>query len=155
MGGLDNADALCQGLANDAGLNATAPGIFKAILSTPSINAIDRLSTCSGGYFLVKMDGGADLSAKVANNKTDLFDGGILTNINRHEDGEFASSPVWTGTTPTGTASNVGNCNGWTSSFTSSMGAVGVTSQKNKEWVLIASSTCEKTASLYCAEQIE
>jgi len=74
--GVSGFDGICQSEANAGGL----PGTYKALVSTSSIDARDRIPDVT----YRRMDGQI-----VAEGKSDLFDGSIRKSININADGNF------------------------------------------------------------------
>ncbi len=119
LGGLEGADEICQNSGEELG------GTWKAWLSTPTVNAIDRLPNVK---YVRTGDG-----ALVANNKQDILinKGGkyVHNPINRDEYGNDASKAsdtiVWTGTNREGKFLGHGDaaCNSWTSAAASTPSA--------------------------------
>ncbi|MCW5211662.1 hypothetical protein VU04_01995 [Desulfobulbus sp. TB] len=95
LGGLTGADAICNGLANDAGLS----GYFKAWLSDSWTSMNQRSVQSDGPYTTVT-------GVVVAENWEDLTDGDLHAPINIDETGRSvvsaASWNVWTNTNPDG-----------------------------------------------------
>jgi hypothetical protein len=159
LGGLDGADAKCQGLAQVAGL----PGTFKAWLSDKKTAARDRLTHADVPYKLV--DG-----TVIAKSWAELTSGTLAHGIYKTEKG---SSPpaqqnarcypsAWTFTDQYGGIENMGDCKGWTDTEAEAvavdagtgtvLGFPGSTYPTWTEgcWDTLA---CSFTAPLYCIEQ--
>lgn len=151
LGGLTGADAICQSLADSAGL----PGTYLAWLS----DAVDSPSTrFARSVFPYTRVGGL----VVADSYTDLttrrlpLDAGI--NIN--EKGEFITgAAVWTNTRPDGTPIALLqrlNCNGWTSADDGITAFVGASGDIDVEWTFrigVTNRTCDTPSALYCFQQ--
>ncbi len=127
FGGLAGADAICQGLATSASVDGT----FVALLSTSTVDAIDRIAEAAYPIRLVN-------GTKVANNRADFFDNsGLLAAPNRTETNQLpvplsgAIVSVMTGSTAAGTAT-AGHCSDWTSVDGSS--AVGFSNNASSGW---------------------
>ena len=100
LGGLDGADAICQDLAEDAGLS----GKWRAWLSDDSEDARDRIP--DGQYQRID-------ERVIADNKADLTDGRLNAPINVNERGRRDEGGLaWTGTQPDGTGTQ-DNCGNW------------------------------------------
>ncbi len=138
FGGLDAADTICRNRAQDLGLPNHDK--FKAWLSNDSINAIDRFSSDGPWY---RLDG-----VKVADSKTDLFDGELFTSIN-YTGTSYIDNIVWTGTTVAGQY-NSPSCDNWTSDVEE--GRRGISPYINKSWTEWASGSCNFAGGLYCFE---
>jgi hypothetical protein len=107
MGGIAGADAICQSLASAAGLTRT----YKAILSTTTANAKDRL-TISGPVYVFTS---ATTKNVIADSRADLWDGLITNFIDRDESyNQIGGSVVHSGTLSDGTVNTL-TCTDWTS----------------------------------------
>lgn len=95
LGGLSGADQKCNASAASAGLSGT----FVALLSSPAINAFDRLGDARG---FVRPDG-----KPIAGSPIELREGRFAYPPNLDADGAQQSDWVWTGRTA--------DCSGWTS----------------------------------------
>ncbi len=137
IGGLSGADDECQTRAGVAGFSGT----WKALLSTSSTDARDRISDTT----YRRLDG-----AIVATSKSNLFDGYIDNEINLSE--LFAwvyADTVWTGSGTAGTSSGY-TCSDWTTSSSSYIGTMGHTHSSNS-WIAYShSALCSNHARLYC-----
>jgi putative metal-binding protein len=119
LGGFAGADAICQSLADSAGLQ----GVFKAWLSG-SVSAAQRLVHHQGPYQLVD-------ASVVASSWNDLVDGTITHAINQTETGgpppagtsECGPWAVWTNTDDSGNTFDAAcSCAEWTSTNENCMG---------------------------------
>lgn len=151
LGGLEGADAVCQSLAEAAGL----PGTFMAWLSTSSASPATRMTRATTPYRLVT-------GALVANNWDDLVDGSIASPIFITERGTgldginyiCQGAEVWSNTTTAGEWSGVDACGGWTSM--TGTGTAARFTQSNANWT---DGSCPAIACmytqipLYCVEQ--
>lgn len=151
--GLEGADLRCQDLAQGAGL----AGTWTAWLSTTDdpntdeieddINAIDRIP--DGRYELVNGE-------LVAEDKADLIDGFLETNIELDENGRSKPGLVWTGTNRDGTATNqdgtaADNCENWTTNDALVSALHGASSERNRQWTEIVVTNCDQGGlRLYC-----
>jgi hypothetical protein len=145
LGGLAGADAICQELAEDAGLTGT----WTAWLSDDNADAIDRIP--DGQYQLV--DG-----TVIADDKDDLTDGFLKAPIGLNEFGSPWEANVWTGTQPDGTDAGE-NCSNWTensgsggcSAGDSGCGVFGILAT-NPNWTQSTDFgvNCNESNSLYC-----
>ncbi|MCV3240146.1 hypothetical protein [Mesorhizobium sp. ZC-5] len=124
LGGLEGADALCQKLAEAAGV--TGPKTWRAYLSTSEVNAKDRIG--AGPWFNAKGEKIADDVASLhsdANNltkQTALDEKGNVINgrgdtPNKHD--------ILTGSMPDGTKSADQTCGDWTLSGADGAAMVG------------------------------
>ncbi|MFQ5571012.1 MAG: hypothetical protein ACE5G0_15135 [Rhodothermales bacterium] len=160
LGGLGGADALCQGLATEAGVSGT----FKVWISgreQSNQDAAGRLSHAAVPYKLV--DG-----TKVADDWADLVDGSLDHAINITETGASVSdgARVWTNTTTAGLAwDNTRDCalgSGpatWTCDPSTECpfesGKFGLAHATDGSWTGQEASNiaCSNTYHLYCLEQ--
>jgi hypothetical protein len=152
IGGLSGADAICQSLAQGAGLS----GNFKAWLSDSVTDAASRFAHWSTPYVL---PGGA----QVASNWTQLVSGSVSHAIDQTESkgaapkGSMGNGLVWTNTNSNGTK-YISLCSDWTSTS----GVVnnwhfGNAAKSTASWTLdtqslFAGSMCSQTAALYCIQ---
>lgn len=105
VGGLAAADAICNDLADSAGLG----GEWVAWLSTSSVNAIDRLTPGSGPIVRA-----SDTGTIIANDLADLTDGSLQNIVVLDENGAMPPTLcVWTGTTTAGVLEG-DTCSDWT-----------------------------------------
>jgi hypothetical protein len=140
--GINAGYAICAQLASAAHL--PDPDSFVPFLSTPAVDARDRLTT--DGPFR-RVDGYA-----VANTLADLLDGANQNSLHVYEDGRYADDDlrVWTGTSADGTGSASGTCGGWTENA-SGFGVTGKASAARMgEWTDINAFTCAEPQNLYC-----
>jgi len=143
-GGTAGADALCAAEATTAKLDGT----FIAWLSTPTQNAVDRLTKDAafmnvGGGIL--WDSRAEIEAG----------SGPKVGITRDAFGKEVTgvSFVWTGTNANGKPAT-DNCNEWTTNVPQAMGSVGAFGSTGKEWTAdAASKDCGQTLPLVCFEK--
>ena len=150
LGGLAGADAICQAAADAAQLGGT----WTAWFSDDNNDAIDRIP--DGQYQL--LDG-----TLVANDKADLTDDLLESNINLTEIGITIPGFVWTGTEEDGTNTSLdgtgilNNCNNWTDNSSGSTGARGVTDANQGGWTysLGADAVCSDQNHLYCFGGVE
>ena len=143
--GLAGADAICQELAEAAGLTGT----WTAWLSDDNADAIDRIP--DGQYQLV--DG-----TVIADDKADLTDGFLKAPISLNEFGSPEEGYAWTGTQPDGTAMET-NCSNWTNNSgsggctagESSCGVTGINST-NPDWTRVSENgfNCNELLQLHC-----
>lgn len=156
FGGIPGADALCQSTADGAGLIGT----FRAWISDASSTVADRFTNTAqaGPYVLVANagDGGnppPTVSADFAMLTGCGSGGDCLQNpINRTATGaEQATTTVWTGTSPEGSAGT--SCTNWSTKGFEFSGLVGITSEKNFAWTSLGPYFCDGNYALYCFEQ--
>ena len=140
VGGLTGADALCQGLANTAGL----PGTFLAWLSDSTHSPSTRFGK-AGSFVLI--DG-----TTVADSWNDLTDGILQSSINQTELGDtLGSERVWTGTGIDGQQTG-STCLSWISGGTN-LGRSGFTDASDTTWTDERGYLCDTGQRLYCFEQ--
>ncbi|MEM8962282.1 MAG: hypothetical protein AAGD38_12435 [Acidobacteriota bacterium] len=151
FGGLDAADAICQGLADAAGLDGT----FKAWLSDTTDSPSTRFTQSEFIYVLV--DG-----TKIADDWDDLTDGTIDATISLDENGDTTdSTDVYTNTTSAGEVRATNStllCDNWTSDVSTDFGIVGLTNATDETWSTdsagaLLTSCANTNAVLYCFEQ--
>jgi len=140
LGGLSAADAKCQTAADSASLG----GVWKAWLSTGSVNAIDRVAR-DGALYLV------DGRTKVADSVGALATTLPLARINMFEDGKIYSDAtprfVWTGSGNDGALFKDG-----TGAPESCMGGSSGHTNATDKWMRDLSYTCDQLQSIYCIE---
>lgn len=150
FGGIATADGMCADAASQGGLG----GSWVAWLSTPSVNAVDRL-TFDGTYKL--LDG-----TKIASNKAQLVSGSIDAPISITENkGPVTEGEnwVWTGTTPNGQKSSY-TCSNWSTTSPVTYGVVGNFGYANTKWTEQGSPGfgfpaygCQTWGHIYCFEK--
>ena len=143
--GIEAGDAICQKLADDAGLQ----GEFMAWLSDSSIAAEDRLARSAESY--LRVDG-----VRVAENWSDLTTPPYLENpISINERGlSNAQLLVFTGTRVDGTAALWGNtCDDWGSDDQAHETTVGSSGHPDFSWTEQGVGPCGSPFSLYCFQQ--
>ena len=145
FGGLAGGDAICQGLAMDAGLSGT----WLAWLSTdnPADGPAKRFVHSTAPYRLV--DG-----TKIADDWDDLIDGTLAVPINLTEGGAPAdmTQRVWTNTNTTGSHSSNSDCSVWSPGGNN--GAYGNRTATDSDWTNTGQDTgCSDMHHLYCFQQ--
>jgi hypothetical protein len=148
LGGLSGADAICQDLADDAGL----PGAYMAWLSDSSDSPNSRFVHATVPYVLV--DG-----TITAANWAALTSGALAHGLERTETGDLAPAQnIWTNTlaggTPGGAAAD-GHCEGWTTATASPVvqGNTGFATLTTESWTLWGNKGCDNSWRLYCVQQ--
>ncbi len=140
LGDLTTADTTCENLAIAAGF----PGIYRAWLSTPTTDAIDRLTNARGW---IRMDG-----LPFADTVADIAAGRIWHPITFHETGATVLNPtrIMTGSDNSGT--HLSSCSGYTSTTgDSDMGSsLGTTGSYSRKGLVVRS--CSLEAYFYCFE---
>ncbi|MFO0554681.1 MAG: hypothetical protein U0271_40260 [Polyangiaceae bacterium] len=148
FGSAPNADAICQGLADTAGLGGT----WMAWVSDATTSPVQRFTQSTIPYALY--DG-----TVVALDWTDLTDSTLTHEINQDEFGNVAvgSPEVWTGTEYTGEALGFDTfCLGWTSNMSGQTAEVGIahSSTTTIQWSRAYGQHCFETDNyMYCFEQ--
>jgi len=145
LGRLAGADAKCQALADQAGLNGT----FKAWLSIQGFTPMTRFVHSQAHYMRNVR------STIIARNFSDLVDFDILTPIVNDENGNgvlMTPVNVWTGT-ESGGGPKPDNCNGWTTNEDNAFGDTGNYQATEDEWTDWEKIPCDHYARLYCFEQ--
>jgi len=145
FGGLEGADALCQSLAEGAGL----PGTYMAWLSDDTESPSSRfLNQATGDYKMTN-------DTVVANGWSQLVSGSLLAAIRRTENDTDKTGEVWTNTTSSGTVdSTTNNCSEWSS--TSGNAEVGAATQTDSTWTdagLPSRPCSDSFRSIYCFQQ--
>lgn len=136
IGGLGNADILCQARATSAGL----AGPFVAWLSSGATTAPSRI-TAAGPWFLT--------TGELAVDKFELVTlSTLMRPIARDENKNLVSDEAWTGTSNTGPSGN--DCNGWTSNLSTVGGTVGSTGATGSGWTNKRAIACANSRRLYC-----
>jgi hypothetical protein len=145
LGGLNGADAKCQGLATAAGL----PGIYKAWLSDDTNSPSTRFVLSSSPYHLVT-------GKPTAADFTDLTDGTLLASIRVTEKGGGTGTTVyaWTNTKSDGTRDTAtGHCANWGPFAAGSQGNVGDATLSSPSWTKSTTAACGTPRHLYCFQQ--
>jgi len=147
LGGLSGADAICQGLATDAGL----PGSYLAWLSDETQSPATRFKRSSGPYALVN-------GVTIANDWTDLTGGTLDAAITVAETGatfDDLALRSWTHTLADGTAGGVldEQCDNWSTGANGVSGDEGQVAATSDNWTDFASGTCNNLFHLYCFQQ--
>jgi hypothetical protein len=137
FGGLAGADAWCGDLASRAGL----PGQYVAWLSTPTVNAIDRLGDAQGW---ARVDGRpfARSAAAIASSEH-------LYPIRLDEQGDdLLGANVVTATGGDGTYVGVTDCGGWTSAVGDARRAP--SDALGESFTTVYDATCDVSIRIYC-----
>lgn len=101
LGGVSGADAICQTAASNAG----KPGVYKAVLSTSTEDAKDRLSVI---HPVVRIVDGIPIAS------TNFWTQALESDIKTVTGNNIYGGPSWTGTT-TGGVKHADTCSDWTS----------------------------------------
>lgn len=145
-GGLEAADAICQGLAEQAGL----PGLYMAWLSDDTGSPSTRFVQHPGLY--CRADG-----IPLASSYDDLTDCGnpecLINPLNVTESGDPADGASWSNTLTDGTLRSANHCTGW--SDNSGLGETGNPNATGSFWTENSlSSLCSSPGNgIYCFEQ--
>ncbi len=144
--GVQQADAQCQLLADDADLS----GLFMAWLSQGETAPKNRFGVDEGFLGRYELSNGV----VVAESWADLTSGELLSEIRTSETGEdLAISLVWTNTTKTGSSKGSFDCAGWSSADPEDSGAYGSSKYKDARWTDSNSLVpCTSTARVYCVQ---
>ncbi len=137
LGGLAQADALCQARADAAAL----PGTYKAWLSTSAVHARDRLGSARGW---VRTDGNP-----FGDSVQTLLDGQVFYPPWLDERGAMAFGMAFTGTDAEGRSNGL-DCAGWTSTSASESVILGDPSGGARTWTASGGTTCDNEARLLC-----
>lgn len=148
LGGIAGADALCQALADGAGLGRT----FRAWVSLTTNAASSRVTPAMVPYVMLVTGQPATV---VADDWTDFTDGTLDAAIVRTETGEFVTQDfTWTNTLASGSAPHdVLTCEGWTSSDGGENGIAGMTTAVDSTWAFAVNRSCDSMHSVYCVEE--
>jgi hypothetical protein len=147
LGSLSAADATCVRLAAAAELGGT----WRAWLSDARSSPASHFTQSALPYRL--LDG-----SQVAASWTALTSGGLEHAIDVRETGDPVPAgsvvQVWTGTTPSGSASGV-SCGNWTNNSPGlPNGEVGLSSRLDRGWTQAVVQLCSRTGvHIYCFEQ--
>ena len=156
---LENADLLCSTAAmSNPALGATH---FMAWLSDATTSAKDRVEQFTETYVLVDGTPVADGIGKLTSGNGVLLAHPIdLDEMGRPPVqldtfcGPTTVTPVWTGTSATGTTLGTNEtCASWTTSMNSVYGATGLAQQADVRWIGGCNQTCDGQGALYCIEQ--
>ena len=155
LGGASGVDALCAGLASDAGLG----GNWKAWISTTTASAKTRLNQLGGPFKLLN-------GTVIANDWAGLTSGSLLAPINVDEQGHknTTNDTVLTGTTPSGDLADAGatgsTCDDWAYpldagayQYTYTGGYFQLTTSEWTEWSSAIATCGFGSGYLYCFEQ--
>ncbi len=144
LGGIEGADAKCQGAADAAGLDGT----FRAWISTPVSFPMVNFVQSSEPY--VRIDG-----VEIAGNWSDLIDGDLAAPLEVDEWGNVQNNGecgnVWTNTLRDGTPYDEDACTGWTSLQDGTR--LGRSDVTNYTWTEGCVQDCLKQYHLYCVQQ--
>jgi cysteine-rich repeat protein len=143
FGGVSEADASCQSLADKVGL----AGTYMAWLSDTNSGPSDRFGidpNFAGVFQLV--DG-----TVLANGWGDLTDGELAATISQNESGgSVLSSSVWTNTDIAGAPKGDLTCKAWTSLSGIDEGHIGLSEFSDSLWTDHKGNGCSNSARLYC-----
>lgn len=151
IGGLANADTICQALASAAGLTSKGQA-FRAWLSDSNKTAAERIAHSVAPYILVN-------GTKVADTWTDLVDGSLdhAIDLDEHGAAPINFHYVWTGTAWNGAVKKPGLlCDDWTDPPSDAKGTLGLSLAMNVEWteaISFGEALCSKEYRLYCVQQ--
>lgn len=138
-GGLEAGDAQCALSA------ATLGGVWRAWLSSSSVDAIDRMEDV-GPWYLV------DRTTLVFSNAAQLATGPSSAIVMSEGGERLAGKSVWTGTASQGTSAS-DTCSDWSSDRAAVDGQVGRSDATGPTWTSSTVETCGLYAGLYCIEQ--
>ena len=140
LGGHQGADRGCNTIASKSSL----AGQWKAVLSTDSLSARDHLSIDAR---ILNMNG-----AKIADDRSDLWDGNIDTAVAYDQNGNRRSVRVWTGATRKG-GTDGETCDDWRSSRGYHKGEFGRSDRRNHDWLHARyDPSCSDQLSIYCID---
>lgn len=139
LGGFEGADAICNDLADAAGL----AGTFMAWISSPEESAEERLDHSAKPY--ARVDG-----ARIADDWDDLVDGELDSPISLDESGIPVFGDVWTGTLASGVPADA-TCGGFATS--DETGVCGDSNAVDGRWTDRTQPSCTAALRLYCVQQ--
>lgn len=144
LGGAAGADAICQDLADTAGLAGTYRAWISDSTRTPA-------GSMRGNIPYLRVDG-----VQIAASTEDLLEGRIDDLISLDETGapvaaSGGSSDAWTGTNSDGTLRRT--CGDWTTADPSTKGHAGQTNQRIDDWTSSRDQACDQLHHLFCFEQ--
>lgn len=143
---LQNADTVCQQLANNAKLG----GLWVAWVSTSTIEAGDKLDPDAGPFVLVDK-----AATVVARSVKDLLDRSLEAPIDVNAAGRritTGTTEVWTGTNADGSGA-VDNCLDWTVGTSAQNGAYGQLTEADNTWSRRFNGQCQSFNRIYCFER--
>ncbi|PRQ04919.1 DUF4215 domain-containing protein [Enhygromyxa salina] len=151
LGGLAGADAICNMLAQDAGL----PGTYMAWLSTVDESPATRFTQSTVPYVLPDAN-------QVADDWADLIDGSLDFAVARTETGAMSVNTAVmcggsarlarTGTTEFGTP-GASTCLDFSSGVASDFGTIGRSASNMSEWSSCGEIECDVLMPIYCFQQ--
>ena len=144
LGGVDGADTVCRGLAQQAGLQKWDQ--YRAWLSVGASTAASRVPLVDRPYY--RLDG-----LKLAENSGEMLSSKLLQPANISEKKEdLGPSKVWTNTLTDGTTtSEVHDCQSFSSLDAVDQAYVGLANKTDDRWTHAdVTSYCNKPARLYC-----
>ena len=144
--GLARADAICNKLADSAGLK----GEFKAWLSDTSEAPSTRLglNDFTGNFVLPNGN-------RIASGWQDLTDGSLLQPIRFDQNGGVQNGEVWTHTNAQGkptTNNQQYSCLDWSTSSSQYNGYYGRSDQKTTQWTHYNYAQCDVQSHIYCIQ---
>ena len=144
LGGIEGADAKCQGAAESAGLDGTFRAWISTLASSPMVNFVQS----SEPY--VRIDG-----VEIAGNWSDLIDGELAAPLEVDEWGNVQNNAecgnVWTNTLRNGKPYDEDACTGWTGLQEAAL--LGRSDVSNYFWTEGCVQDCLKQYHLFCVEQ--
>ena len=149
FGGLAAADAICQAASVGAGSLTSVradTGPWRAVLSTATVRAIDRLQLIGAVYQ-------SDATTLIAPTGGELWTNTVTAPATRDETGALpgAATP-WTGTLGNGTADSSNDCGGWSTTVgTARLGNAALGS--GNAWLAASLGSCAASQALYCLSQ--
>lgn len=146
LGGLPGADAICSTRAAAGSKTNALGGTWIAVLSTSTVNAVDRVVVLSGGVKDV-------LGNTIVSSGASLWSSVLSHAPGTDENGNTVVNNAWTASYPTGQFNAIyHDCGGWT--LTDSLGAhranTGNPSATTSTWLDLAPTTCDESNQIYC-----
>jgi hypothetical protein len=148
LGGLSGADDKCQTQGASLG------GTWKALLSTPTVNAKDRVTIVGPVKNLRPAGSGGPQT--IATNAADLWNGNIGFPVRYSESGGSING-LWDVYTATDSDGNYdgwsGACSNWASTAGGIYVTVGSSNAAGADWIAAEDGDCGESRRLYCIEQ--
>lgn len=147
--GMENADTLCKNLAESGSITANRPGKWRAILSSSTENAVDRIKFLPSSF--IKGTAGQI----VATASPRLWQGGLDAPLNTDENGNPVGGAAWTGSDGGGRYSGKA-CSDWNFNQSLVEGHYGDVGETNDTWVNMGDLfTCNSQGRVYCINSAE
>lgn len=134
-----DADALCSTIP------VTGPTHWRAFIS---INADDSISGFPSNYSVpVGLPVRSTSKSLIAMNWADLLNGTINYSL---DEAGVSKTQWWSGSDSNGNIDTSANCNGWTSSLSTSSGRTGAPNLKDENWIKNINNNCDTPQKILC-----